>query len=176
MFKIIPVFKFSTKFPFLLIRWFALDEEKFLFSDDILNQLAKEPEFQNEDYVAPIVCNNLVDIEIFGKIYTPKDFIPKDKERLYFRNATLYLESKNLIIVDRTNPINPKYLISYEGLILVKNGGIIKDLRNTHIKDFLQKAVWFVAILTFFVSTLLSLFHQDSNKCDCHIHLSVSHK
>lgn len=141
MFKIKPLFKSYNKFPFFKFYLFVLDEEKFQFLDDILEQLCKEPERQKEDYLAPIVCNTKAEVEFFGTIYTPKEFIPKDKERLYFRVATMYLEEKKLLIVDRTNPYNPDYLISYEGIILNKNGGIVTDLRNTHIKDFFQKAV-----------------------------------
>lgn len=169
MFKIKPLFKAYTKFPFFKFHLFVLDEEKFQFLDDILGQLVLEPSLQKEDYIAPIVCNTKTEIEFFGAIYTPKDFLPKDKERLYFRIAAMYLEEKKLIIVDRANPYNPDYLISYEGIILNKNGGIVKDLRNTYIKDFLQKTVWFVAILTFLLTSIVQChtFTKSSKIQDC---------
>ncbi len=176
MFKVKPIFKTIKKFPFIKIYWFTLDEEKFQFVDDILVQLAKEPEFQLEDYIAPIVCNNVSDVEIFGKIYTTKDFIPQGKERLYFRIATFYLEEKKLIIVERSNPDNPKYLISYEGLILVKNGGLITELRNKYIKNFLEKTALVITILTFFLTVILFFFRQESNNSSFHLHLYEQHK
>ena len=176
MFKVKPIFKAIKKFPFIKIYWFTLNEEKFQFVDDILIQLAKEPDFQLEDYIAPIVCNNVSDVEIFGKIYTKKDFIPQDKERLYFRIATFYLEEKKLIIVERSNPYNPKYLISYEGLILVKNGGLITDLRNKYIKNFLEKTALVITILTFFLTVILSFSRQESNNSSFHFHLYEQHK
>lgn len=180
MFKIKPIFKFNKFFPFIKIHWFILDEEKFQFVDDILKQLAEKPEFQNEEYIAPIVCNNISEIEIFGKIYTPKDFIPQGKERLYFRIATMFLEEKKLIIVDREDPYDLKYLISYEGLILSKNGGVIEDLRNKYIRNFLEKFAWTVAILTFLFTTIIQcssiLYQKENVQCVCHFHLSVKHK
>lgn len=169
MLKLKPLIKFSKKYPFLKFHLFILDEEKFQFLDDILEQLVSEPNLQKEDYIAPIVCNTKTEIEFFGYIYTTKEFLPKDKERLYFRIATMYLEEKKLIIVDRTNPYNPDYLISYEGIILNKSGGIVKDLRNNYIKDFLQKTVWVVAILTFLLTSIVQCrtFTMSSKIQDC---------
>lgn len=171
MFKIKPLFKTYKKFPFFKFHLFVSDEEKFQFLDDILEQLSSDPSLQAEDYVAPIVWNTKADVEFFGEIYTPKDFLPKDKERLYFRIATIYLEEKKLITVDRTNPYNPDYLISYKGIILNKNGGIVKDLRNKYIKDFLQKTVWVVAILTFLLTSIVqcNTFTKSSKiqGCSC---------
>jgi preprotein translocase subunit SecG len=67
----------------------------------------------------------------------------------------MYLEEKKLIFVDRANPYNPDYLISYEGIILNKSGGIVEDLRNTYIKNFLQKTVWVIATLTFLLTSIV---------------------
>ena len=180
MFKIKPLFKIYSKFPFFKFHLFVLDEEKFQFLDDILEQLVREPEKQKEDYIAPIVCNTKAEVEFFGAIYTPKDFIPKDKERLYFRIATMYLEEKRLIFVDRMNAYNPEYLISYEGIILNKNGGIVKDLKNTYIKDSLQKTVWIIAILTFLLTSIVQCnTFTNSSKiqgCSCAVNIYKSSK
>ena len=75
MFKIKLLFKSYSKFPFFKFHLFVLDEEKFQFLDDILEQLVKEPEKQKENYIAPIVCNTKAEVEFFGAIYTPKDFV-----------------------------------------------------------------------------------------------------
>jgi predicted ATP-binding protein involved in virulence len=42
----------------------------------------------------------------------------------------------------------PLYLITYSGIILVKNGGYSKKLVLDRLKEILQRFAWFVTILT----------------------------
>jgi hypothetical protein len=123
--------------------------DKIRFLDDILTFLESSVEQQDEDIVASKTCYNEHKDKIFGIIYSFKSFLTKDKERLYLRVAMLHLEKEGLIH-NHPNLKNievPIYLISYSGLILVRNGGYCKKVVLDRLKEFLQRLAWFFAIL-----------------------------
>lgn len=135
-----------------------LSSPKIRFLDDILIELEKEPVEQNEDCIAPKVC--YFDSEpdkIFGSFRLTQPFIPEGKERLYFRIATLYLERENLISVIRVNPYTPTYLINYEGIVLVKNGGLGRKLFLEKWSGRLQRMAWIVALLMLILKIIIDL-------------------
>ncbi|NGZ90402.1 hypothetical protein [Psychroflexus maritimus] len=135
-----------------------LSSPKIRFLDDILIELEKEPVEQNEDYIAPKVCYfDSKPYKIFGSFRLTQHFIPKGKERLYFRIATLYLERENLISIIRVNPYTPTYLINYEGVVLVKSGGLGRKIFLEKLSGILQRLAWTTVFLAFLINTLIQL-------------------
>jgi hypothetical protein len=120
---------------------------KIKFLDDILTFLESQVEQQTEDLVASNSCYNSTKD---GVNYTFKSFLTKDKERLYLRVAMLHLEEEGFITKypNIKNIEVPLYLITYSGIILVKNGGYSKKLVLDRLKEILQRFAWFVTILT----------------------------
>jgi hypothetical protein len=122
---------------------------KIRFLDDILTFLESKVEQQSEDIVASNTCYLSNKDKFFGVIYSFKTFLPKDKERLYLRVAMIHLENEKLIIKTTTkNLYIPDYLISYDGIILVKNGGYSKKIVLERLKELLQRCAWFTALVT----------------------------
>lgn len=137
-------------------RFFTSDKIKFL--DDILFQLEKEPIEQNEDNIAPIVCfKDSKPDKIFGSFRITKKFIPEGKERKYFRIAVNYLEREKYVSIIPTNPAIPNYIINYEGIVLVRNGGLSKKIFLDKVTGVLQRTAWLVIFLTFLFNVLLQL-------------------
>lgn len=135
-----------------------LSSPKILFLDDILIELEKEPYEQGEDYIASKVCfKDTKSDKIFRSFRITKPFIPEGEELNYFRIASLYLERENLITVLRYNPFSPKYIINYEGIVLVKSGGLGRKLVLEKLSGVLQRLAWFIVFLTFLVNTLIQL-------------------
>jgi hypothetical protein len=122
---------------------------KIRFLDDILTFLESSVEQQNEDTVASASCYNSNKDKFFGITYSFKTFLTQGKERLYLRVAMLHLEKEGLIhkYPNIKNIELPIYLISYSGLILVRNGGYCKKVVLDRLKEFLQRSAWFFAIL-----------------------------
>ncbi|WP_417197769.1 hypothetical protein [Bizionia sp.] len=135
-----------------------LSSPKIRFLDNILIELEKEPVEQNEDYIAPKVCyfDSKPD-KIFGSFRLTQPFIKEGKERLYFRIATLYLERENLISIIRVNPYTPTYLINYEGIVLVKSGGLGRKLFLEKWSGRLQRMAWIIAFFTLLFKILIDL-------------------
>ena len=135
-----------------------LSSPKIRFLDDILIELEKEPVEQNEDYLAPKVCYfNSKPTKPFGSLKLTQPFIPEGKERKYFRIAVLYLERENLITTLRVNPYKPDYLINYEGIVLVKNGGLGRKIFLEKLSGILQRLAWTTVFIAFLVNTLIQL-------------------
>ena len=124
---------------------------KIYFLDEILIALNSKPIKFDEDELSLLVCNSATPFQF-------KEFLPKDNERLFLRSAMLYLEDKNLIhkFPNTTNIEIPIYLISYEGIILVKKGGLGKQIILERLKDFLQR----LAFLTAFITLLFNIIIQ----------------
>jgi hypothetical protein len=80
--------------------------------------------------------------------------LPKGSELLYFRLATRYLEDNKLIFSNNTGDNNFQYIISYEGLLLSKNGGFKKQHSNNKLKSYLQNSVWIVTLCTFLYASI----------------------
>lgn len=133
---------------------------KIRFLDDILTFLESSVEQQDEDLVASKTCYNEYKDKIFGIIYSFKPFLTKDKERLYLRVAMKHLEKEGLIhnYPNQKNIEVPIYLISYSGLILVRNGGYCKKVVLDRLKEFLQRLAWFFAILGLLLNAYI---HRD---------------
>ncbi|MEZ7507351.1 hypothetical protein [Flavobacterium sp. Arc2] len=123
--------------------------DKIRFLDDILTFLESSVEQQNADMVASASCYNYNKDKFFGITYSFKPFITQSKEHLYLRVAMLHLEKKGLIhkYPNLKNIELPIYLISYSGLILVRNGGYCKKIVLDRLKEFLQRLAWFFTIL-----------------------------
>lgn len=135
-----------------------LSSPKIRFLDDILIELEKEPVEQSEDCIAPKVCyKDTKPDKVFGSFRITKPFIPENKERKYFRIATLYLERKNLITILRFNPFTPTYIINYEGIVLVRGGGLGRKLVLEKLSGILQRLAWTIVFLTFLINTLIQL-------------------
>ena len=131
---------------------------KIQFLDDILTFLESKVEQQTEDLVASSSCYNYNKDKVLGINYSFKSFLPKDKERLYLRVAMLHLEKEGLVN-KLPNPNNieiPLYLITYQGIILVRNGGYCKKLILDNIKETLQKIAWFITILTLILNLYIN--------------------
>lgn len=122
---------------------------KIRFLDDILTFLESSLEQQDEDKVASQSCYNSNKDNFLGITYSFKPFLKEGKERLYLRVAMLHLEKEGLIhkYPNVKNIELPIYLISYSGLILVRNGGYCKKIVLDRLKEFLQRLAWFFAIL-----------------------------
>lgn len=130
------------------------------YLDNILKELAKYVgEFKSEDIIAPRVSFEETKHEVFGSMYTIKKDIPEGKERMVFRTASIYLENEGLILRRSINPEIPDYMISFKGLELIERGGLLKVAKNEKIKDFFQKTLWFLAILTFAINTLFQILN-----------------
>lgn len=138
---------------------------KIRFLDDILTFLESSVEQQNEDVVASASCYNSNKDKFLGITYSFKSFLTQGKERLYLRVAMLHLEKEGLIqkYPNLNNVEVPIYLISYSGLILVRNGGYCKKLVLDRLKEFLQRLAWFFAIL----GLLLNLYIYRYNLISC---------
>ncbi|WKW45493.1 hypothetical protein P3875_06790 [Myroides sp. JBRI-B21084] len=117
--------------------------------DDVLSFLESSVEQQDEDIIASKTCYNEHKDKIFGIIYSFKPFLTKNKERLYLRVAMLHLEKEGLIYnyPNLKNTEVPVYLITYSGLILVRNGGYCKKVVLDRLKEFLQRLAWVFAII-----------------------------
>jgi hypothetical protein len=144
-----------------------LSSPKISFLDDILTELEKELVAKNEAFIIEKVCYKFSKPDkIFGSFKKTKSFIPKNKEQLYFKIATLYLEREKLISIIQLNPEKPTYLINYEGIVLVKRGGLCKKLFLEKVSGWLQRLAWIIVFLTFLVNTLVELgYIQKSTVC-----------
>lgn len=140
--------------------------DKIRFLDDILTFLESSVEQQDEDIVASKTCYNENKDKILGIIYSFKPFLTKYKERLYLRVAMLHLEKEGLIqkYPNLKNVEVPVYLISYSGLILVRNGGYCKKLILDNLKEFLQRSAWFFAILGLLLNAYI--YRDKFTSCD----------
>lgn len=132
--------------------------DKIRFLDDILTFLESSVEQQNEDVVASASCYNSNKDKFFGITYSFKPFLTQGKERLYLRVAMLHLEKEGLIqkCPNIKNIEVPIYLISYSGIILVRNGGYCKKLILDNIKDILQRIAWFITIATLILNLYIN--------------------
>ncbi|MDV6167170.1 hypothetical protein R1T16_01960 [Flavobacterium sp. DG1-102-2] len=139
-----------------------MENARLSYLDDIMKELAKNSgSFVSEDDVAPKVTFEKIKHKVFGEISVTKANIPVDKERLFFRTATIYLVELGLIMRQDKNPLNPDYLISYKGLELIENGGILKQRNNERVKDVLQKFFWILAFITFLVNTTFQILNYN---------------
>ncbi|OWP86213.1 hypothetical protein BWK60_10000 [Flavobacterium covae] len=131
---------------------------KIRFLDDILTFLEDGVEQKDEDVITLKVCYNEYKDKILGKMHTLKPFLTEEKGKLFLRVALLHLEKEGLI-QKYSNPSNiavPIYLITYSGLILVKNGGYCKKLILDKLKEFLQRLAWFVTLLTLILNLYIN--------------------
>ena len=146
-----------------IYRIFSKDKINFL--DEILEELESNPIIRNEDEIAPKLC--FYD-EKFAKrskdtFRNTRKFIPINSERLYFRNAALYLDREKLItVIDGGLHNSCQYLINYEGIILIRNGGLAKKIFLEKFTGILQRLAWFVIFLTFLFNVLLQLKFETS--------------
>lgn len=127
------------------------------FLDSILVVLSFNPTFNIEDDVYQKVCFEKTTTKFNGvKLHFDefKEFLPKGSELLYFRLATRYLEANKLIFSNNIGDDNFQYIISYEGLLLSKNGGFKKEHSNNKLKSYLQNSVWIVTLCTFLYTSI----------------------
>jgi hypothetical protein len=135
--------------------------KKVRFLEDILKFLEQNPFEHKEDDLATKVCFNYVNQKPLPSIRMTKRFIPEGKERLFFRIASIYLEKEGLLDILKVNPNNPTYIITYQGIILVRKGGLGKKIFLDNTNGFLQRLFWFVGFLTLLFTILLQLGYLD---------------
>src|SRR5690606_16704348 len=135
--------------------------------DSILKVLASNPTFNTETDVYNKVCFEK-DIVIFNKVKLPfdkfKSFLPKGKELYYFRLATKHLEDNKLLISNKTLEETYQYIITFEGLLLSKSGGLRRKNFNANVKSYLQNAVWGVTLVTFSYTTFSFLMNWNDSR------------
>lgn len=142
---------------------------KIRFLDDILYFLESKLELQSENELSLGTCHKANKNKLSGITYSFKSFLPKDRERLYLRVAMIYLEKENLIIkqINLNNVEVPDYLISYSGIVLVRNGGYSKKFVLDKLKEFLQRLAWFVTVLALILNLYINkekfIFFDTSN-------------
>jgi len=133
------------------------------YLDEILKELLETTgDYVNEDIIAPKVTFKKHKTPI-GDFITTYEGIPEDKERVIFRLAMRHLEKQDLIIMQAIDKNSPDYMITFEGLVVVKNGGLLKQRNNEKIKDFLQKIFWVIALLAFVVNTVFLILNYNVN-------------
>ena len=163
-YKIFYYFWFST---FLFMKHNIFNTKYRLFLDAILNTLSSNPVFNNEECVVQKVCYETDNIDVF-KIKIPynryKTFLPKGNELLYFRIACRYLEDNKFIFSNNLGGDKFQYIISYEGLLVSKQGGLNKQFIKTYYKSFLQNAVWVVTLLSFLYASITFLLDLNYRK------------
>lgn len=131
------------------------------YLDDILLELSKTlGSFESEDIIAPKVCFESQEGKKWKTPVSPtKEGIPIGFERAFFRTATIYLQELGLIIREDNVPGIPNYMISYKGLELIENGGLIRQRKKENLKHILQILFWLLAFLTFAVNTIFQVLN-----------------
>ena len=125
------------------------------FLDNILKVLSDNPVYTEETYIYKQTC--------FEKVYKPfsgryfpfnemKKIIPLGYETQFLKTALQYLEANKLITSIQFGE-HFSYLISYEGLLISKNGGLIWQNCKLKIKSYLQNGVWLVTLMAFSFTT-----------------------
>ena len=82
------------------------------------------------------------------------------------RISTDYLKDKGLVFKAKDGSGAYNYVISLEGMVVVQGGGLLKRTKNEKRKDWLQKLLWIIALLTFIVNTtfqVITFFSPDRN-------------
>ena len=158
---------------FLLLR-----NQQLEFLDAILKTLASNPVLNNENDVYEKVCFEKDNI-IFNAVKIPHDkfksFLPKGKELYYFRLANKHLEDNKLVYIDNSDSENIQYIITFEGLLLSKSGGIKFQKIKLFFKSFLQNVVWISTLIAFGYTSFS--FLNNKNYCkDYNQSLTIIHK
>ena len=131
------------------------------FLDSILKVLSDNPVYIEESYIYKQTC--------FEKNYKPykgysfgydevKNILPLGYETQFLKIALQYLETNKLITHIQFGD-NFSYLISYEGLLISKSGGLIWQNCKLKIKSCLQNGVWFVTLIAFSFTTYSFFCH-----------------
>lgn len=79
----------------------------------------------------------------------------------YFRLATKHLEDNKLLISNKTLEETYQYIITFEGLLLSKSGGLRRKNFNANVKSYLQNAVWVVTLIAFGYTSFSFVFYYD---------------
>jgi len=137
------------------------------FLDSILKVLSDNPVYREDTYIYKQTCfeNTFKFINGYKFSFTDlKRILPIGYEYQFLQTALRYLESNKLISSIKYGE-KSNYIISYEGLLLSKSGGLSVQNRNLRIKTVLQNLVWIVTLLAF-LGTICSFFLQNhtSNK------------
>ncbi|AXG73602.1 hypothetical protein DVK85_04900 [Flavobacterium arcticum] len=133
---------------------------RLVYLDDILTELSKNlGEFKSENDIARSVSFIKYYDEIFGEWSYTKPDIPAGKERMVFRIAAIHLSELGMLYRKDSNPYTPDYMISYKGLELLSTGGLHRQFYRERVKHIFQITVWFIAILTFLVSTIFQVLN-----------------
>ena len=127
---------------------------KFYFLDLILKQLSQNfGYYYKEDELVEKVTKDTSYVKDFNfHIKYTKKFIQEGNETYFVRYACQYLEEQNLIYISKLPPYDVKYTLTYNGLIIVKSGGLFWSKFWSYIKNSFQYTVWLVAILSFVVN------------------------
>ena len=141
-----------------------LVSRKLRFLDEVLEILAKDPGVKiKEDDLANKICFDETDVEILGKLFFRKEFIPENKEIMFTRLACIHLEDLKLLHKYTIIPEKPEYLISYEGIICVQDGGLSAKNIKSSFKSILQNLVWLSTLIAFCINTFLLYFDHNKN-------------
>ncbi len=127
---------------------------KFCFLDLILKELSQNfGYYHKEKELVEKVTKTITKVEgTTFYIKLNKLFITDGNETYFVRCACDYLEEQKLISINKLPPYDVKYTLTYNGLIIVKSGGLFWSKFWSFIKNFFQYAVWIVAILSFVVN------------------------
>ena len=137
-------------FKFLVL----LFSPKFYFLDLLLKELSQNfGYYYKEEELVEKVTKTITKVEGTSfYIKLNKFFITDGNETYFVRYACDYLEEQKLISINKLPPYDVKYTLTYNGLMIVKSGGLFWSKFWSYIKNSFQYAVWLVAILSFVVN------------------------
>lgn len=127
---------------------------KFYFLDSVLKELSTNfGYFYEEDNLVEKITKEDFLIKTFNfTLRRNKPFIDIGNEKYFTRYACQYLEEQKLVAITLTGEDEVKYTLTYNGLIIVKSGGLFWSKFWNQLKTSTQYIVWIVAILTFVVN------------------------
>ena len=132
------------------------DKEDLIFLDSVMyylfsNKMSAKT-FQN------VLDNCNYPVQYYQK-FTLVDSILKEDEvyrNWIYKSAIAKLIKDNLVEID----INNKYYLSYEGLVLNINGGLLQKQVSLKRKDLTQNLIWFIAFATFIINLVFQIFNS----------------
>jgi hypothetical protein len=135
------------------------------YLDDIIIELAEHiGEYVDEDAIATKISYGITKNKVMGDLPIDKKGIPKGRERGLFRTAAIHLEKLGLLYIQHPTEVEkqygkfPKYIISYDGLMALKDG-VGEREKSERKRNAIQTTLWIITMVGISISLILSIYN-----------------